>query len=197
MRGYSQEEFEKWTADRGIGFGLGTASRHLAYPEMAHNRCSWTFPRSKAWYRGFLNSLLRAAAPQEGFFVYFATLRGWTHEWDRRWFAALDIPLRDSGFVYFRNDEPLLRISLCQQLSSRCDLDVIPDHAQVIVGLTNDLSADVRCRDWNQMKSLAFKMAGRYVGLPDTPYDVASVLRQEYLAERGLRGSVNLLLDRR
>ena len=196
MRGYSQDEFEEWTADRGIGSGLGVASRHLAYPETAHNRCSWDYPRRKAGYRGFLNSLLRATAPEEGFFVYFAMLHGWVHEWDRRWFAALDVPLGDSGFVYFRDDEPLLRICLCQQLSSGRDLDVIPDHARSIVGLTNDLSADVRCRDWSQMKRFAFKMAGRHVGLPDTPYDVVSALRQEYLDERGLRGSVNLLLDR-
>ena len=197
MHGYSLEEFEEWTADRGVGSGFGTASRHLAYPETAQNRCSWRYPRRKARYRGFLNSLLRAADPEEGFFVYFSMLHGLACQWDRRWFAALDIPVSDSGFVYFRNDEPLLRISLYQQMSSGRDLDVIPDHARVIVGLTNDLSADVCCRDWNQMRRFAFNMAGRLVGLPDTPYDVASVLRREYLDERRLRGSVNLLLDRR
>ena len=197
MIGYSQEQFEEWAAGRDIGSGFGAASRHLAYPETAQNRCSWEYPRRKAGYRGFLNSLLRAAAPKEGCFVYFSMLRGLACQWDRRWFAALDIPLGDSGFVYFRNEEPLLRISLYQQLSAGRDVDVIPDHAQVIVGLTSDRSADVCCRDWNQMRRFAFNMAGRLVGLPDTPYEVTSVLRREYLDERGLRGSVNLLLDRR
>lgn len=194
MRGYSQEEFEDWMASRGLRSGLHW--HHLVYLGAEGARCTWDYPRRKSGYRGFLNSLLRAAGPEAGFFVYFSLLRAWSPAWDRRWFAALKIPVDGSGLVYFDRNEPLLRVCLYQQFEAGRDLDVIPDHGKVILRLTNDGPADVHCRDWDHMKRFAFKMAGRHRGLPDSPRDVAAALRAEYLGERRLRGRVNLLLER-